>query len=97
MEIIDQLQLFEDICYNHCITTGKRTISFDFNDEEQTTISYQLDVGFVLFDNTGWKIGKCHNIPKHRTDPDIMKTLKSTIESGVLSQVELEKHMISIT
>ena len=92
------LQLFEDTCHNYCRNNRIRTMSFDFDDELMTTISFHVNVGFALFTDHGWKIGK--NEPPQqegKTDVDVMDALVLAIEAETISIVEIEKHIISIT
>jgi hypothetical protein len=98
MDTRELLQLFENTCHRYCLNNRLRTLSFDFDDELMTTISFHVNVGFALFTDHGWKIGK--NEPPQqdgKTDVDVMDALVLAIEAEAISINEIEKHIISIT
>ncbi len=98
MSIREMIYLFEELCLKYCIHNQKRSLTFDFDDSDQTTIVFHTDMGFAVFDANGWHIGDSNEPPKRGlTDQNVIDVLRALFKSKMLNIVELEKMMLSIT
>lgn len=96
MKIRDRLYLLEKLCYIHCTTHDKETICFNFTNRLETVIAFHIKTGFAIFDNHGWYMGKEEEDIRGKTSEKVIDVLECSLVKGVLNNIELEKHILSV-